>query len=82
MQSTGAVTDLLCGFNLDNPYIKAVVKAMKQNIPAGSDVVSLRTQSWRNDRTGSSSGQDDQENVQCNKYSYIRFSVDQTVKQT
>ena len=39
LQSTGAVTDLLCGFNLDNPYIKAVVKAMKQNIPAGSDVV-------------------------------------------
>lgn len=33
------VTDLLCGFNLDNPYIKAVVKAMKKNIPAGSDVV-------------------------------------------
>ena len=29
LQSTGAVTDLLCGFNLDNPYIKAVVKAMK-----------------------------------------------------
>lgn len=39
IQSTGAATDLLCGFNLNNPYIKAVVKAMTENIPSGSDVI-------------------------------------------
>lgn len=39
LQSTGAATDLLCGFNLDNPYIKAVRKAVTNNIPQGSDVI-------------------------------------------
>lgn len=39
LQSTGAATDLLCGFNLSNPYIKAVVKVMNNNIPKGSDVL-------------------------------------------
>ncbi len=39
IQSTGAVTDLLCGFDLDNPYIAAVVKAMTENIPSNSDVI-------------------------------------------
>lgn len=39
IQSTGAATDLLCGFNLNNPYIKAVKKAMVDNIPEGSDVI-------------------------------------------
>lgn len=39
IQSTGAVTDLLCGFNLDNPYIKAVRNAMINNIPSNADVI-------------------------------------------
>lgn len=39
LQSTGAITDLLCGFNLSNPYINAVRTAMKNNIPSGSNIV-------------------------------------------
>lgn len=39
LQSTGAATDLLCAFNLDNPYIKAVKKAMKENIPTNANVI-------------------------------------------
>jgi len=39
IQSTGAITDLLCGFNLDNPYIRAVEKAMTENIPSNANIV-------------------------------------------
>lgn len=39
IQSTGALTDLLCGFNLSNPYVRAVEKAIQNNIPAGSNIL-------------------------------------------
>lgn len=39
LQSTGVVTDLLCGFNFSNPYIKAVKNVVMNNIPKGSKVM-------------------------------------------
>lgn len=38
-QSTGYLTDLLSGFNLNNEYSKNVVKIISQNIPANSNII-------------------------------------------
>lgn len=37
-QSTGIVTDLLCGFEFDNRYIQNIKKAMLTTIPKGANV--------------------------------------------
>lgn len=38
-QSTGYMTDLKAGFNLDNPYQQNVVKAITENVPANSNLI-------------------------------------------
>lgn len=38
-QSTGYLTDLLSGFNLDNAYLRNVVKIISENIPTNSNLV-------------------------------------------
>lgn len=38
-QSTGVITDLLSGFNLNNAYSKNVVKVICNNIPKGSNLI-------------------------------------------
>ncbi len=38
-QSTGYLTDLLSGFNLNNAYYENVVAVISENIPAGSNLV-------------------------------------------
>lgn len=38
-QSTGYLTDLLSGFNLNNPYVNNVVYQIQQNIPANSNII-------------------------------------------
>lgn len=38
-QSTGYLTDLLSGFNLDNAYLRNVVKIISGNIPTNSNLV-------------------------------------------
>lgn len=38
-QSTGYLTDLLSGFNLDNAYLQNVVSIVTENIPAGANLV-------------------------------------------
>ena len=37
-QATGIITDLLSGFCLDNDYVKGIVKAITENVPAGSNL--------------------------------------------
>ena len=38
-QSTGLITDLLSGFNLNSPYLKRVVSAICNNVPEGSNLM-------------------------------------------
>lgn len=38
-QSTGYITDLLSGFNLDNAYYRNVISVITNNIPTGSNLV-------------------------------------------
>ncbi|MCR4790192.1 MAG: hypothetical protein K5839_03845 [Treponemataceae bacterium] len=38
-QATGLITDLLSGFCLDNDYVKAIITAITENVPAGSNLV-------------------------------------------
>lgn len=38
-QSTGYLTDLKVGFNLDNPYLRNVINIISANIPAGSNLI-------------------------------------------
>ena len=39
LQSTGALTDLLCGFNLTNSYVTAVERAIQNNVPRGANIL-------------------------------------------
>lgn len=39
LQATEALSDLLCGFDQDNSYSRAVARSILQNIPAGSDLI-------------------------------------------